>query len=239
MAKWILIASGVLLSAGVAVGADFNVKGLGFIAPQVNDKDNVTSPHLGEIIFDSSDSVFYGRDSSSSWVPFSGTGSQIPTGTILPFAGTSAPAGYRICDGSEIDCTVSTYSNLCNVMGGAFGTRDQDHMNLPDLRGRFLRGVDSSENRDPGPRVAITTGGNTGNAVGSLESDSIQNITGTFPTASNFGSYTGPFARGSSFSGNGTEGQGNFQINFDASLSVRTSSETRPVNVNVNYMIKL
>lgn len=51
----------------------------------------------------------------------------IPVGTIVAFWGTTAPAGWRICNGQP-------------------GT--------PDLRGVFLRGLDNGRNLDPGRELA-------------------------------------------------------------------------------------
>lgn len=43
----------------------------------------------------------------------------LPTGTILAFGGTAAPAGFRLCDGQTISRT--TFAALFAVIGTAFG----------------------------------------------------------------------------------------------------------------------
>lgn len=52
----------------------------------------------------------------------------VPVGTITAYAGSSAPTGWLLCDGSAI--SVSTYPTLHGLVGN----------NTPDLRGRFPMG---------------------------------------------------------------------------------------------------
>jgi len=66
----------------------------------------------------------------------------IPTGAILPFAGTSAPAGYVLCGGQAVSRT--TFASLFAVLGTAYGAGDgSTTFNVPDLRGRVPAGVDN------------------------------------------------------------------------------------------------
>lgn len=95
---------------------------------------------------------------------------RIPIGAVMPFAGSSAPTGFLMCDGSAVSRT--TYSALFAAIGTAHGTGDgSTTFNLPDYRGRFLRGVDGGAARDPdrAARTAMATGGNTGDNVGSAQ----------------------------------------------------------------------
>lgn len=66
----------------------------------------------------------------------------LPVGAILPFAGSSAPTGYAICDGSSL--LRSSYASLFTAIGTTYGAADGTHFNLPDLRGRFPIGVGTS-----------------------------------------------------------------------------------------------
>jgi hypothetical protein len=62
-----------------------------------------------------------------------------PIGTVLPFAGTSAPDGWLLCDGSEKSRT--TYSKLFAVISTIYGVGDgSTTFNIPDMRGVFPRG---------------------------------------------------------------------------------------------------
>lgn len=65
-------------------------------------------------------------------------------GTILPYAGTTAPTSYMMCYGDEISRT--TYSKLFEKIGTKFGSGDgSTTFNLPDLRGRTIIGLDGRD----------------------------------------------------------------------------------------------
>jgi microcystin-dependent protein len=66
-----------------------------------------------------------------------------PTGAIVMFAGSSAPSGYLMCDGSAVSRTV--YSALFSIIGVSYGAGDSSTtFNVPDLRGRFALGSSGS-----------------------------------------------------------------------------------------------
>jgi microcystin-dependent protein len=63
----------------------------------------------------------------------------IPSGVVFPFAGTTAPYGYLICDGRAV--SRSDYADLFMMIGTSHGVGDgSTTFNLPDYRGNFLRG---------------------------------------------------------------------------------------------------
>lgn len=58
-----------------------------------------------------------------------------PTGVILPFAGSSAPAGFVMCFGTALSRT--SQANLFSVIGTTYGAGDgSTTYNVPDFRGR-------------------------------------------------------------------------------------------------------
>lgn len=62
----------------------------------------------------------------------------IPTGMVVPFFGTTIPAGYLVANGSSVSRTL--YANLFAVIGTKYGTGDgSTTFNLPDLMNRFVR----------------------------------------------------------------------------------------------------
>ena len=66
----------------------------------------------------------------------------MPTASLMPYAGTSAPTGYFLCDGSAKSRT--THSALFGVIGTTYGVGDgSTTFNIPDLRGRVIAGQDS------------------------------------------------------------------------------------------------
>ena len=71
------------------------------------------------------------------------------TGTVFPFAGSAAPSGWLLCDGSAVSRT--TYARLFGIIGTAYGAGNgTTTFNLPDLRGEFVRGLDAGRGVDSG-----------------------------------------------------------------------------------------
>lgn len=70
----------------------------------------------------------------------------LPVGTPVPTFRGSASPGFLFCDGSAVSRT--TYAALFAAIGTVAGNGDgSSTFNLPDLRGRFLMGVDGSAGR--------------------------------------------------------------------------------------------
>lgn len=68
------------------------------------------------------------------------------TGVILPYAGTSAPTGFLLCDGSAVSRT--TYADLYAITGDAYGAGDgSTTFNVPDLRSSFPLGGGTARTR--------------------------------------------------------------------------------------------
>ncbi len=64
------------------------------------------------------------------------------TGTIVAFAGGTAPAGWLLCNGAAI--SRATYADLFAVIGTDYGLGNANTtFNLPDFRGRVMVGVDN------------------------------------------------------------------------------------------------
>ena len=101
-----------------------------------------------------------------------------PSGTIMPFAGSAAPSGWLLCDGSSQ--LRSVYKNLFAAIGTNWGPGDTaDSFNLPDFRGLFFRGLDIDNSgyasRDPERDTRVSLQGTTviGNKVGSYQSQAM------------------------------------------------------------------
>ena len=61
------------------------------------------------------------------------------TGSIVMFAGSTAPQGWLLCDGSAV--SRSTYSALFDIIGTDYGAGDESTtFNVPDLTGRVAIG---------------------------------------------------------------------------------------------------
>ena len=81
---------------------------------------------------------------------------RVPTGIVQFFAGSSAPTGWLVCDGSAVSRT--DYDELFGVIGTTYGAGDgSTTFNLPNLIDRFAEG---------------------GKSVGTKKSAGLPNITG-------------------------------------------------------------
>lgn len=66
-----------------------------------------------------------------------------PAGIVMPFAGSTAPQGYLLCDGSAVSRT--DYADLFTAIGTTYGAGDgSTTFNLPNLSGRVVLGVSQS-----------------------------------------------------------------------------------------------
>jgi microcystin-dependent protein len=81
----------------------------------------------------------------------------VPTGAVLPYAGTSAPTGYLLCQGQAVDRVV--YAALFSVLGTTYGAGDgSTTFNVPDLQQRFPLG-----------KAAAGTGSTLGGTGGTID----------------------------------------------------------------------
>jgi microcystin-dependent protein len=177
-----------------------------------------------------------------------------PPGTVVAYAGPVVPSGWLLCDGSAVSRT--QYANLFSAMGTSSGSGDgATTFNLPDYRGRFLRGVDADAGIDPdrNTRTAASAGGNVGDLVGSLETGAFASHTHTISdpghTHPNPGTgwYVLHTPNSSLVQYSIQTGTGLGALDGTATNSAMTGitqtnayggSETRPINVYVNYIIK-
>lgn len=86
---------------------------------------------------------------------------QLPSGALMPFAGSAAPTGWLLCAGQAV--SRSTYADLFAAIGTTYGTGDgSTTFNLPDLRGRIPVGLDNMNGVDAGRLDVANTLGGTG-----------------------------------------------------------------------------
>jgi phage-related tail fiber protein len=163
-----------------------------------------------------------------------------PVGSVTSFTGNQIPEGWLLCNGLAI--SRSTYSNLFNLIGISHGRGDNlTTFNLPNYQGLFLRGRANGSGNDPNrtTRTALATGGATGDNVGSF-----QNMDWKGFSQTNTGQNTGSFSHGPVFMGKSTTSfTGNLFVGRWASPAAAMgtlwdTSEIRPRNVYVNYIIK-
>ena len=93
-----------------------------------------------------------------------GASALMPSGVILPFAGSTSPTGWIVCDGaaySQADyadlfaALGSTYNTQVNpTTGAAWAAPSAGQFRVPDMRGLFLRGEGTASGGD-----AVSVGG--------------------------------------------------------------------------------
>lgn len=155
----------------------------------------------------------------------------LPAGVIVPYGGATAPSGWLACNGASVSRT--TYSELFSAIGTAYGSSSGTTFNVPDLRGRFLRGTNtfgtaSGLDPDASSRTAMATGGNTGDNVGSVQDDAFEAHTHTVNVENGINGAE---------AGATEDPSGSATPNTFDTGSAGDSTETRPKNAYVNYII--
>lgn len=158
-------------------------------------------------------------------------------GEVIMWSGTlgNIPAGFLHCDGRLLD--TSQYSDLYVAIGNNFGNSPPNgQFYLPDLRGRFIRGVDDGANRDPDAdtRVDMQNGELFSKGVGSVQSDAYTNHTHGYMEPA----YP---SKQAILNANSDDGWGPVPASTDAPVDAgggsSASSETRPLNAYLYFLI--
>ncbi len=150
-------------------------------------------------------------------------------GKIVPSAGSNAPNGWLLCDGSAVSRT--TYADLFDMIGTTFGAGDgSTTFNVPDLRGRFPLGLDnmggSSANRVTDTQADVL-GGSGGEETHTLTEAEMPAHTHTYTETGGFNKTTGW----------GTDGLGT-QASTTGSTGGGSAHNNMPPFLAVNYLIK-
>ena len=141
----------------------------------------------------------------------------LPPGSIQAYAGTSAPIGWLVCDGSLI--AMAVYANLFAAIGGRFGSTAAE-FRVPDLRNMFVRGFDARAARE----------------FGSVEADSFKQHTHDIDGAGLAVSAISPQAPSINTYTNGSTELG--IVLPITKMAAVGGTETRPINLNLTYIIK-
>lgn len=146
----------------------------------------------------------------------------IPTGSVVANLTSTEPEGWLECDGSSLSTT--TYAALFSVIGYTYGGSGAN-FTLPDFRGEFLRGWDHSAGTDPDAASRTNRGdGTTGDNVGTKQDHQIEAHTHTYMRFPAYASNAYSYSNGQQAQSQNTGSTG--------------GNETRPVNVNVMWIIK-
>ena len=161
----------------------------------------------------------------------------MPTGAVLPYAGSSAPTGFLLCYGQAI--SRSTYADLFSAISTTYGTGDgSSTFNVPDLRGRVVAGQDDMGGSSGDNLTGLSGGvnGDTLGATGGSETHTL--ITAEIPSHSHtVTAHENPGGTGDS---NGSEGG---DSSYDRSSTTSSTgggdahNNVQPTII-LNYIIK-
>lgn len=169
------------------------------------------------------------------------TSFKVPIGAVISTLSTAtAPAGWLYCDGSAVSRT--TYAQLFSILSTTYGAGDgSTTFNLPDYRGRFLRGINSM-----GTAAGNNSKNPDNNVLGGAQADAHQghwhNVYGAqwyYATSGTISSYHGIYGTGTSIGLDTTGRAKGKNVQSDGSSgNAKTSNETRPMNVAALLMIR-
>jgi microcystin-dependent protein len=187
--------------------------------------------------------------------PAKATNDALPVGTIIAWGGTtrSVPSGWMLCNGKPL--SKSAYPDLFTAIGTSWGASGSN-FNLPDLRGRFLRGDDAGAGRDPDAKKRTPSNpGGSATGVGSVQEDSLQNHThDQAPHQHQYYIYTSTtqvaLSGSSGMYCTNPSGQSLWNTieasvnimgakRYSTKSKVNAGEETRPKNASVNFIIKV
>jgi microcystin-dependent protein len=155
-----------------------------------------------------------------------------PIGSILMFGGAKdhLPSGWLYCDGTIV--SQHEYQDLFGVVGHSFGDVAESpeydpnkQFFLPDLRGRFVRGVDDRSARDPdlSLRTDMQSEKIPATGVGSCQRDQLGEHYHTYTRIKNESS--------------GIVSGNHWSLGSD-DTSKSGGKETRPLNVAMYFIIR-
>lgn len=158
----------------------------------------------------------------------------LPIATIIPYAGLLnqenrtklEQAGWLLCDGKPVKR--DKFLKLFRVIGSIHGRGDGvTTFNLPDYRGRFLRGVSRNSGRDPNAeeRKESNIGGFSGNQVGSVQDDEL---------VKHHHEASRMIVRNGGCGFEGCNSHPEYENNKTSDVG---GDETRPKNAYINYLI--
>lgn len=158
----------------------------------------------------------------------------VPTGSIMPFIGTTAPEGWALCNGALLPTTAVA---LIKLIGN----------NAPDLRGMFLRGAGQNSNAANAAEIEPNTLNSTQlstnkshNHKGTTTTDGEHSHTMQDVSVTQLNSIAGydggERSLGKNSVSTGLSGNHNHTFTTDVDGNAK---ESRPINYGVNYIIKL
>lgn len=158
--------------------------------------------------------------------------STCPIGTVLSFAGQTAPHGYLLCNGASYP--TADYPDLYAVIGNTYGG-DTENFNVPDYRETVLVGV--------GENTTDTIASHDVYELGEFKDDQLQRITGDFESGNRntqphtSGAFSAKQSQYTWFALSETKTPSS-SVEFDSSKVTRSGTTTHGKQKGVTYIIK-
>lgn len=176
------------------------------------------------------------------WKFFNSSGAEIvaeasagmPTGAVMPYAGSTAPEGWLMCDGAT--ASTATYPDLYALIGTTYGATGSGYFTLPDLQGRVAVGKAGA-----GGHTDVTSlANNEGEALASRRpkhghGTHYHDVPSNDSSAGGTGGPSGIPEFGKATQGAGTAASG---VTENAQVGVTTAPTDAPAYLVLNYIIK-
>ena len=164
----------------------------------------------------------------------------IPVGTIVMWAGSTAPTNWLMCDGSAVSRT--TYSTLFTVIGTTYGTGDgSTTFNLPNFKRRFPLGAQDGS-FTAGSNAYFSTLGKTGGTMSyklTVSEMPSHNHTATTTLNYSLGNYKSGGSIANSY--NQTKGEAGTDLKATTTISNTgggSAHNNMPPYLAVNFIVK-
>ena len=154
----------------------------------------------------------------------------IPTGSVFPFAGVTAPEGFLLCNGQEV--SRFTYSKLYEVLGDTYGAGDgTTTFNLPDYRELVFVGAGQNEKLDIKEHDVYN--------VGEFKDDQIQGHLHTNRPQESSGASDGKYKAKIITDTKSTSGFTGNPVSDGQNGIPRVGTTTHGKQIGINYIIKV
>lgn len=166
--------------------------------------------------------------------------SLLPAGSIVCYAGLQIPADFHVCDGTAF--AIADFEALYAALGSTYNTPDTNaavYFNIPDLRGMFVRGFDYDRGLDSNRPLGSAQAWATAAPVQTpfeIEPSGAHKHAMNFALAVQSGNTTPCFA---TVAYNGFTSQSTNTAGEHVHSISGGDAETRPVNMALNYLIKI
>ena len=164
-------------------------------------------------------------------------GGLVPIGRVIMNPVDDVPLGFIRAEGTAISRT--EFAEAFKVLGVTYGNGDgSTTFNVQDYRGYCLRGTDRGAGIDPDTATRTDRGdGTAGDNVGTVQPDALQGFHITDSHVGVFSSpYTTPMANGTYLSVKTTN---RTPISDGSNGTPRTTSETRSINKNIDFIVRI